>query len=313
MHLGIIGGFTLLQIRIFLGVKVVIFMEQELIDFLDHLVQDRNYAKNTLVAYRNDLNQLQSFCAEKVDILAWSGVTSEHLTQYVQYLHECDYATSTIARKVAATKTFFQYLISQQIITVDPSFALSAPRVEKSAPQVLSPSEVMHLLETTYDQTDGVSPKHLRDRAIMEMLYATGMRVTELISLKVDAVKLSDRTVTCTNRSGRSRRVPLAAAAGSLAAYLELGRGYFLKDPGESTLFLNHRGRQLTRQGLWLIIKSYAEAAGLESKVTPHILRHSFAAHLLADGIDLHEIQKRLGHANLSTTQIYTQLDNEAE
>ncbi|MBN1287826.1 MAG: tyrosine recombinase [Anaerolineae bacterium] len=284
-------------------------MKQALSDFLKHLAQEQNYAQNTLAAYRNDLDQLSRFCSAEAQPLVhgWADATPQTIEQYVDHLYKRAYAPSTIARKVAATKSFFQYLTTRQVIAVDPAANLNAPRVKKNAPQILSPEEIARLVGAIYDPANDLNPRALRDRAILEVLYATGMRVTELVSLKVDAVDLPERTIVCANRAGQVRHIPMAAAADSLVVYLEVGRPQLVKDPNEDTLFLNHRGQKLTRQGLWLIIKGYAEAAGLEAKVTPHMLRHSFAAHLLEDGAELREVQERLGHANISTTQVYKQ------
>jgi integrase/recombinase XerD len=217
-------------------------------------------------------------------------------------------APSTIARKVAALKSFFSYLATKGIIPSDPSLGLEAPKVAKRTPKTMSVEEVGRLLAAPGTSTQ---PKPLRDRALLELLYATGVRVSELVSLKLDDVNLAEKTVRVKSEdNGRERTVPMIdRAAECLQVYIDRGRPHFVKNAGnQAALFLNQRGQQLTRQGMWLIIKEYASRAGLDYEVTPHMLRHSFAAHMLHDKkASLSEVQRYLGHANISTTQIYVQ------
>ena len=217
-------------------------------------------------------------------------------------------APSTIARKVAALKSFFNYLTVKNIIPPIHQRAWKRPKWPSAHPKTMTSEEVERLLAAP---GTGNSPKTLRDRALLELLYATGVRVSELVSFRMDDVNLADKTVRVKSEdNGRERTVPMSdKAAECLQIYIERGRPHFVKSSGnQAALFLNQRGQQLTRQGMWLIIKEYAARAGLNYEVTPHMLRHSFAAHMLQDHkATLSEVQHYLGHANISTTQIYVQ------
>jgi integrase/recombinase XerD len=221
------------------------------------------------------------------------------------------YASSSVARKVAAVKSFFNYLHSRSLIDDNPTTQVDSPKVKKRLPQTLGFDDVERLLEAPKQKR---SPKNLRDTALLAMLYATGMRVTEVVSLQQQDVDLANATLYCPSKEDQVRELPFDEETKEiLATYLEEGRPYLVKDSSEEALFLNHRGQQLTRQGLWLIIKAYAKEANLDKSVTPHTLRHSFAAHKLVNGSNLQEVQHLLGHANISTTQIYTQLDEASQ
>ena len=287
--------------------------------FLAALAHEDGYARNTVAAYRNDLNQLIEFLARREPpVTSWADVTAADLGSFVDSLRsmkiakrsgeEKPVAPSTIARKVAALKSFFNYLTIKNVVTLDPSVSLEAPRVAKRTPKTMSSEEVERLLAAP---GTGNSPKTLRDRALLELLYATGVRVSELVSFKMEDVNLTDKIMRVKSEdSGRERSVPMSEkAAECLQIYIERGRPHFVKSAGnQAALFLNQRGQQLTRQGMWLIIKEYATRAGLNYDVTPHMLRHSFAAHMLQDNkASLSEVQHYLGHANISTTQIYVQ------
>jgi integrase/recombinase XerD len=188
----------------------------------------------------------------------------------------------------------------------DPTATLDSPRVQKRLPKILSSQQVDRLLNKPIQMTD---PKALRDKAFLELLYATGMRVSELVALNVQDVQLDTHKVHCVSRANRHRTLPLSERASeAIRLYLERGRDTLVRDDEENALFLNHRGKRLTRQGLWLIIKGHVQEAGLDSNVTPHTLRHSFATHMLDDGANLRDVQRLLGHANISTTQIYTEM-----
>ncbi len=285
--------------------------------FLRSLAEAEGYARNTVSAYRNDLNQLVEYLSRfEPPIQDWSAVTAGVLDQYNEYLRtlkivkrnhaEKPVAPSTIARKIAALKSFFGYLATSGIIPADPAASLEAPKVAKRMPKTMSDEDVEKLLATP---GPGNSPKVLRDHALLELLYATGMRVTELVSLQLEDVDLVERKVHVRSEGGRERLVPIhEKAAQAVQLYLERGRVSLAKATLHPALFLNQRGQQLTRQGMWLIIKEYAAKAGLTYEVTPHVLRHSFAAHMLhSNKASLQEVQKFLGHANISTTQIYVQ------
>ncbi len=292
-------------------------MEQELQDFLVFLKEEYRYSDNTVAAYRNDLTQFYEFLQDGryPQVRAWSDVSAEIVDSYVEDLKHRDkpYAASSIARKVAAVKSFFNHLFAREIISTNPTSDIDSPKVKKRLPKTLGSPEIENLLRAP---AQGNSPKHLRDTALLNLLYATGMRVSEVVNLQVEDIVRHGKSIELTIVEGneRSRQMPLdKEMRGILEKYVEDGRPYLLKDPKVTALFLNHRGQQLTRQGLWLIIKAYAREADLGMEVTPHTLRHSFAAHKLESGSDLEEVQKMLGHANISTTQIYTQLEEEPE
>lgn len=285
-------------------------MEEQLLAFLEHIERKTTYSNNTTAAYKNDLGQFLTFLQNgRFDhISSWNQVTEEVVGNYVTYMKtQQTYASSTVARKVAAVKSFFNYLGARELIDTNPAKAVDSPKVKKRLPQTLSPEEVEQLLAAPGKKE---TPKNLRDAALLTILYATGMRVTEVVSLSVSDIDLKNQRLACISEDDETRHIPFDKETHTvLATYLQNGRPSLLKNRTETALFLNHRGQQLTRQGLWLIIKAYAEQVGLNQAVTPHTLRHSFAAHKLNSGSDVQEVQKLLGHANISTTQIYTQLD----
>lgn len=284
-------------------------MRRRIDDFLHYLETEKQCSDNTISAYRNDLTQFLDFASHKAS--SWDDIVKSNLVSYVQTLRDRDYASSTVARKVAAVKSFFHFMLDQDILDDDPTATLDSPKVKKRLPKILSPDEIDTLLSQPEDISD---PKTSRDKAFLELLYASGMRVSELVALDVQDLDLEKHTVHCDSGTNKERTLPIwDRAIPHLRAYLERGRRALLKDPDESALFLNHRGQRLTRQGLWLIIKGYVEAAGLDIDVTPHTLRHSFATHLIDRGAELRDVQKLLGHANISTTQIYTEVHQEQE
>jgi integrase/recombinase XerD len=284
-------------------------MRRQIDQFLTYLQVVKNCSENTTSAYRNDLIQFLHFVSR--DIKGWDQVTKRTLNAYVQSLQERKYASSTVARKVAAVKSFFHFMLDQKILGDDPTATLDSPKVKKRLPQILSPENIEALLEQPLHSDDS---KAVRDKAFLELLYATGMRVSELVSLDVRDVDTERQNVRCSSKGNKQRLLPISERAkDALSNYLERARSALVKDPEEEALFLNHRGRRLTRQGLWLIIKGYVEAANLGIDVTPHTLRHSFATHLLNGGAELREVQRLLGHANISTTQIYTEINQSDE
>lgn len=287
-------------------------MEEQLSAFLDFLQEEQDYSQNTIAAYRNDLGQFMQFIQNRKPALKrWQDVDEDVVESYVQDMKNQPYASSSIARKVAAVKSFFHFLFARGITKQDPTTQLESPKVKKRKPQTLTPAEVDRLLEAP---THKKAPKNLRDAALLGVLYATGMRVTEVVSLELNELDLEESVLNCVSKDGQIRELPFDEHTKQLLKnYLEKGRPYLAKNGEERALFLNHRGYQLTRQGLWLIIKAYARQAKLETDVTPHTLRHSFAAHKLNSGSNLQEVQQLLGHANISTTQIYTQLAEETQ
>ena len=287
-------------------------MDDQLQRFLAQLEAKKSYSNNTIAAYRNDLTQFITFLnGHFPSEVSYNGISKADIDAYVESLVAKSYASSSVARKVAAVKSFFNYLASTGVVNENPTINITSPKVKKQPPQALSKQDIELLLEAT---TKKQTPKNLRDTALLQMLYATGMRVTEAVSLKVSDLNLAEHTLICTGKEDGQRELPYDdVTASALTRYLADGRPSLLKQQTENALFLNHRGQQLTRQGLWLIIKAYAKDAGLTTAVTPHTLRHSFAAHKLATGTDLHDVQQLLGHANISTTQIYTQPTNTKE
>jgi integrase/recombinase XerD len=284
-------------------------MRAKVDQFLDYITVEKGYSSNTLAAYRNDLSQFVTFLTPEVS--EWQKVTREQIIDYIMVMKgEQEYASSTVARKVAAIKSFFHFLVDRGYLADDPTATLDSPKVRKRLPKSITTEDLERLLkEPAREQT----PKALRDLALLEALYATGLRVTELVSLNVDDVNLASGTLRVRRtRSKAERLVPIhARAIEPLQAYLERGRIQLLRDPDERALFLNHRGRRLTRQGLWLIVKHYVREVGMVEDVTPHTLRHTFATHLVEKKADLEYVQELLGHANISTTQVYTQMGKE--
>lgn len=285
-------------------------MENQLNAFLTFLQTERNYSDNTTAAYRNDLGQFMTWLEESHPELArWPEVHLDVVTSYVDHLKQQSYTASSVARKAAAIKSFFHFLLARGQIKADPTAKLESPKVKKRLPQTLTEEEVQRLLDTPSQKS---SPKNLRDKALLHVLYATGMRVTEVVTLEVQDARLDVGILMCPTKDGKPRELPLDEETRQIIAdYLENGRPHLMKSKDVDALFLNHRGQQLTRQGLWLIIKAYANQANLGDKVTPHTLRHSFAAHQLESGTELREVQQLLGHANISTTQVYSQLQDE--
>lgn len=288
-------------------------MDEQLLAFLDYLQEEYNYSNNTTAAYKNDLNQFSKFLqnGKYMAIDHWGDVSPEIVHDYVEFMKEQPYASSSVARKVAAVKSFFNYLHEHNYIAENPTTQVDSPKVKKRLPQTLSFQDVDRLLAAP---TKKKSPKNLRDTALLNLLYSTGMRVTEVVSLQLADIDLEHSSLYCPGKEATTRKLPFDDDTRQiLHAYLDEGRPYLVKDKEEKALFLNHRGQQLTRQGLWLIIKAYAQQADLHTVVTPHTLRHSFAAHKLHSGSDLQEVQRLLGHANISTTQIYTHLPDDEE
>ena len=284
-------------------------MDQQLDQFLANLAVEKRYSENTISAYKNDLGQFLEFLKSRaggsVDV---GAITTDTVLAYVDDLQHGpnSYAPSTVARKIAAVKSFFHSLLEQGLITSDPAAKLNSPKVTKHAPKTLSQADMERLLAAPGHNG---GPKSLRDRALLELLYATGMRVTEVVNLALNDVDWEKRSVSCPGKAERRRHIPLGSAADPLTDYLQHGRPNFARDNSPVMLFLNHRGQKLTRQGVWLILKEAAETAGLDGDVTPHTLRHSFAKHKLGAGEDLRRVQELLGHANLSTTQVYRQAE----
>jgi integrase/recombinase XerD len=309
-------------------------MHQDVERFLQVLEAERGFSVNTIFAYRNDLMQFLTFLGGgSADVGArgssddggigtvgaislmfpqvqsWDQLTDNDLTNYLLYLRSRKYASSTVARKMAAIKSFFNFLIGEGQLRGDPGARMTAPRVEKYTPRSITLAEVERLLEQPAKEGDTAArkPEAARDRAMLETLYATGMRVSELVALDCEDVNLLERHMRCAGRSARERQVPLRERAVEAIDHYMFQARPLLVLREENALFLNHRGNRLTRQGFWLILKSYASKADI-ADITPHTLRHTFATHALGRGADLREVQQLLGHVSISTTQVYRRL-----
>lgn len=286
-------------------------MDEATSQFLNFLAVEKNASTNTIAAYRNDLSQLQRYAKEKVGDGNWAKMSQEHIVGYVASLRDRGYKDATVARKVAASKSFFGFLASEGMIENDPTEHLKSPQVGKSLPRALTPQEVDELLEQPGRRN---TPEARRDKTMLELLYATGLRVSELVALDVHDVALESDPVTvrCTGKGDHDRIRPLhQRAVDELRQYIFHVRPRLVRNRREVALFVNRRGERLTRQGFWLILKNYAREAGLDKTITPHTLRHTFATHMLSGGMPLRNVQEALGHASISTTQIYTHLTDQ--
>lgn len=290
-------------------------MDEGIANFLSALSVEKGSPNNTLDAYRNDLSQFAAFVREQTARSegpqpGWEAVDRPLLLNYMVNLRERSYAPATMARKVAAVKSFFNFLVAEGMLEKSPAEGITGPKVGKSLPRAISVAEVERLLEQPDKRS---TPEGKRDKAMLELLYATGMRVTELVSLNVRDVNLRAGFVRCFGKGSKERIIPIHnKAIRAVKSYLDDVRARLLAATGETALFLNRRGQRLTRQGFWLILKGYTKKAGIEAEITPHVLRHSIATHLLHSGkMNLRELQELLGHANISTTQVYTHLTTE--
>ena len=289
-------------------------MQEPIDSFLNHMVVEKGFSHNTLEAYRNDLYQFFDYTKKTLPFVngrsTWKQVDLNHLTNYVFDLRgKNGYADSTVARKVAAIRSFFSFLVLEGLVEEDPSESLSTPRPGRTLPKHLSQADVARLLERAKEQR---SPEGQRDWAILEILYATGLRVTELISLNLEDVNTTEGYVRTLGKGGKERMTYLhPEATFALKSYLKKSRPKLAKSKKEKAIFLNRRGERLTRQWVWAIMKNSAKRANIDQKITPHVLRHSFATHLLQGGAPLRYVQELLGHASITTTQIYTHLTND--
>lgn len=275
-------------------------MTEEIRQFIEYLVKERKVSKNTEVSYQRDLLQMADYL-ESQGIHQTEKVTETSLNSYILYLEKEGRAATTVSRAIASMRAFFHYAIREHWIQEDPSEFLKAPRIEKKLPDILSQREVERLLA----QPSGSSLKEIRDKAMLELMYATGLRVSELISLSVDDLNMSVGFLTCRDEK-KERMIPFGRTAkAALNRYLENARERLLKGNESSLLFVNCSGKAMSRQGFWKILKHYGEMADIETPITPHTLRHSFAAHLLSSGADIHTVQAMMGHAGIGSTQMY--------
>ena len=250
--------------------------------------------------------QYQEYLEEKK--IDYKEVNNENVLGHLDYLKGLDKKASTISRHLASIRLFYQYLLKNKIVKEDPTKGIQSPKIEKKAPSILSSQEVSLLLE----QPNGEGLKSIRDKAMLEVAYATGMRVTEIISLNVSDIDIESSLVTCKNEN-KQRIIPLGKLSlSALKEYMTIARPNMIKDDNETALFVNVNGKRLTRQGFWKIIKFYKEQAHITKDITPHVLRHSFATHLLQNGADLKSIQTMLGHSDISSTQVYMQFQDDS-
>lgn len=281
-------------------------MEKQIQNFLDFLKNDKKASKNTLQSYERDIMQFYKYAS--ANKIVYTKTTEEDIKQYFKHLEELGKKPSTISRNLATIRAFYQYLLKIRKIKKDPTEKVQAPKIEKRAPSVLSSQEIELLLE----QPKSIELKGIRDKAMLEFAYATGMRVTEIISLDVDDVNLEEGYVVCKTET-KQRNIPLGSLSlKALEDYVVNARPIIIKDDTVKALFVNTNGKRLTRQGFWKIVKYYKEQAHITKDITPHVLRHSFATHLLQNGADLKAIQTMLGHSDISSTQIYMQFQDES-
>ena len=280
-------------------------MEKEINAFITYLHNVKGTSANTEMSYRRDLEKVLHFM-EARGISEAAAVSRQDLADYVKYLEDNHFAAATVSRNVASLKAFYHYMLQEGMVAEDLSESLKAPKIEKKIPEIMSPDEVVRLLE----QPAGNSPKAIRDKAMLELLYATGIRVTELITLKLSDVNMSMNFILCRDRN-KERIIPFGTAAkNALTRYLDGTRDEMLENKASDVLFANCSGQPMSRQGFWKLIKYYAKKADIKADITPHTLRHSFAAHLVENGADLRSVQEMLGHSDISTTQIYAHLNH---
>jgi len=285
-------------------------MKEPIESFLHYLAVEKGYSEHTISAYRNDLTGLTEFAQKEATPqrpASWANFNRQDMLGYMLNLKERGYVATTIARKVAASRSFFGFMVSEGLIKTDPTENMSSPSVGKSLPKPIPISQVRLLLEQPAKLTTSEAK---RDRAMLELLYASGMRISELVALNMGDVNFEgDYFVRCLGKGRKERIIPLYQnIALTVKKYVDEDRPKLAHGRKETALFLNARGDRLTRQGFWQKLKEYAKSAGLSPQISPHTLRHSFATHMLAGGADLRSVQELLGHANISTTQVYTHL-----
>ena len=280
-------------------------MDKQIKLFLEFLQNDKKLSNNTLQSYKRDILQYQAYIDKNK--LNYLKVDSNQINKYLKNLSKSNKKASTISRNLATIRSFYQYLVRTKKIKNDPTEGVHSPKVEKKIPSVLTSKEVELLLE----QPKNVDLKGIRDKAMLEFAYATGMRVTEIISLNIDDINVEESYVTC-NNGNKKRVIPLGTLSlNALIEYMKKARPILIKNEEDKALFVNINGKRLTRQGFWKIVKYYKEQAHISKDITPHVLRHSFATHLLRNGADLKSIQTMLGHSDISSTQVYMQFKDE--
>ncbi len=282
-------------------------MDQASQRFLDYMLVERGLSQNTIASYGRDIAQFADFSSE-MDVVTVSDITEELLTAFLARLNRNGYARTSVARKLAAIRAFLQFLQREGDVERDPAELVENPKPPKPLPKTLTENEITRLL----GRPDMSEPNGVRDKAMLETLYATGLRVSELIGLRTDDVNLAVGFLRCTGKGSKERVVPIGeVATEAIKLYLDKARGRFSKGVRSEYLFLTKRGGPMTRVAFWKIVKKYAVAAGITKHITPHVLRHSFATHLLEHGADIRSIQEMLGHASVATTQVYTHVTRE--
>ncbi|WP_026675051.1 site-specific tyrosine recombinase XerD [Alkalihalobacterium bogoriense] len=272
-------------------------------DFIHYVIVERGLSDNTVQSYKRDLTQYHLYVNEVEQISHVNDIDRSIILNYLYFLKDKGRADTTIARTIASIRAFHQFLLREKAADQDPSVHIEIPKTTKRLPKVLSHSEVEALLEAP----NGNDDFSIRNKAMLELLYATGMRVSELCQLELKDVHISMGFIRCIGKGNKERIIPLGShATKSMNDYLEHSRPTMLKKNSHHKVFVNHTGKPLSRQGFWKILKILAKKAKIEKELTPHTLRHSFATHLLENGADLRAVQEMLGHADISTTQIYT-------
>ncbi len=280
-------------------------MEKQIKLFLEFLQNDKKVSDNTLQSYRRDIVYYNKYL--EANKMNYAKIKEEDIKEYLNHLQEVGKKSSTVSRNLASIRSFYQFLIRNKKVKTDPTNNIQSPKVEKKAPSVLTAQEVELLL----NQPKDIDLKGTRDKAMLEFAYATGMRVTEIISLNIDNVNLEEGYVVCKTGS-KERNIPLGTMSlKALKEYVEEARPVLIRDESIKALFVNINGQGLTRQGFWKIVKFYKEQAHITKDITPHVLRHSFATHLLQNGADLKAIQTMLGHSDISSTQVYMQFQSD--
>ncbi len=281
-------------------------MDKQIASFLEFIKNDKKLSENTLQSYRRDILQYKKYL--EANDINYTKVNTKDFKTYLEYLHDMNKKSSTISRNLASIRLFYQFLLRNNKVKADPTEGIQSPKIEKRVPSILTSQEVSLLL----DQPKNIDLKGIRDKAMLEFAYATGMRVTEIISLNIEDVNLAEGYVVCKTGS-KQRNIPLGKISlKALQEYIEDSRPILIKAETEKALFVNINGRRLTRQGFWKIVKFYKEQANITKEITPHVLRHSFATHLLQNGAELKAIQTMLGHSDISSTQVYMQFQDES-
>ncbi len=279
-------------------------MQSYLEIYSNYLTVEKGLSKNTLESYSRDLKKFSNFLKER-EVTEPAQVDRNLIGSFLGEMKKCGHATSTISRTIASIRSFFNFLLDEGVIEANPALELESPRIDKKLPRVLTNREIDRLLEQPrLNEHNG-----LRDKAMLELLYASGIRVSELVSLNVTDFDPRVGFLRCRGKGMKERIVPVGSSAiNYVNEYLHSARARLCKNNGETALFVNHHGNRMTRQGFWKLLKKYAYKSKIAGDITPHTLRHSFATHLLENGADLRSVQEMLGHSDISTTQIYTQI-----